>query len=308
MLGIAAVVSIAGGLSKVMDPQTADVLGSLVFGVGFVMITIGRGELFTENFMIPFAAAFARRAKTVQLARLYAIALVANLVAVALLAWMLSVERVLDHGSLEAAGRLADTYAGRSVGPAFLSAVIAGALVTLWTWMSEAADSAGGRIAIAFLVGLVLSVASLNHVIVVTGTMIFGKLSDTGSITQWSDIYRNFAVAIVGNVIGGFGLVTLTRVVQARGEGGEIRAMTFVRGALFWFAAWFASALLWLVLTDSVRIEELVAGAVVAALAATGFERARRERVAAQALRPAFAKRVWRVLLGAVIDVGRLTR
>jgi multisubunit Na+/H+ antiporter MnhE subunit len=84
--------------------------------------------------------------------------------------------------------------------------------------------------------------------------------------------------------------------------------MTFVRGALFWFAAWFASALLWLVLTDSVRIEELVAGAVVAALAATGFERARRERVAAQALRPAFAKRVWRVLLGAVIDVGRLTR
>jgi formate-nitrite transporter family protein len=220
MLGVAAVVSVAGALQQVMAPQAADVLGAFVFGIGFVMITIGRGELFTENFMIPFAAAFSRRARTVELARLYGLALVGNLIAVALFAWMLSVEKVLSHGALQAAGRLADTYAGRSVGAAFLSAVIAGALVTLWTWMSEAADSASGRIAIAFLVGLALSVSSLNHVIVVTGTMIFGHLADSGSVADWSDIYRNFAVAIVGNIVGGFGFVTLTRAVQARGEDG----------------------------------------------------------------------------------------
>jgi formate-nitrite transporter family protein len=219
MLGIAAVVSVAGALQQVMQPQTADVLGAFVFGIGFVMITIGRGELFTENFMIPFAAAFAKRAATVQLARLYSLALVGNLIAVSLLAWMLSRQKVLGDESLEAAGRLADVYSGRSVGAAFISALLAGALVTLWTWMTEAADSAGGRIAIALLVGLALSVSSLNHVIVVTGTMIFGKLSNAG-LTEWTDIYRNFAVAIVGNIVGGFGFVTLTRVVQARGEDG----------------------------------------------------------------------------------------
>jgi multisubunit Na+/H+ antiporter MnhE subunit len=63
-----------------------------------------------------------------------------------------------------------------------------------------------------------------------------------------------------------------------------------------------------MVLTDSVRIAELVAGAGVAAIAASGFELVRRQRVAAQAIRPALAKRVWRVLVGAVVDVGRLTR
>src|SRR4051794_23505954 len=220
MLGVAAVVAIGGALSMVMEPQTADVLGSLFFGIGFVAITLGRGELFTENFLIPFAAAFRKRATVAQLTGLYSRALVANLAGVLLFAWMLSLPKVLDHGSLEAAGRLADTYASRSVQAAFFSAVIAGALVTLWTWLSEACDTDMGRITVAFLVGLLLSVTSMNHVIVVTGTMIFGKLGDQAMNTDWVDIYRNFAVAIVGNIIGGFGFVTLTRVVQASGEDG----------------------------------------------------------------------------------------
>jgi multisubunit Na+/H+ antiporter MnhE subunit len=67
--------------------------------------------------------------------------------------------------------------------------------------------------------------------------------------------------------------------------------MKAVRGMRIWAAAWLACAALWMVLTDSVRIEELVAGAVVAALAATGFELVRRQRVARQAARPELTAR-----------------
>jgi multisubunit Na+/H+ antiporter MnhE subunit len=81
-----------------------------------------------------------------------------------------------------------------------------------------------------------------------------------------------------------------------------------MRSARFWVAAWIASAALWMVLTDSVRIEELLAGAVIAALAATAADVVRRQRLAPQALRPRYALGVWRVLLRAVPDVGRLTR
>lgn len=75
-----------------------------------------------------------------------------------------------------------------------------------------------------------------------------------------------------------------------------------------WLLAWLAAAAIWIVLADSVRLAELVAGAAVASLAATGFELVRRQRVAAQALRPELSLRVWRVLLRAVPDVWRLTR
>jgi multisubunit Na+/H+ antiporter MnhE subunit len=84
--------------------------------------------------------------------------------------------------------------------------------------------------------------------------------------------------------------------------------VTATRGARLWLAAWFGSAVLWLVLTDSVRVEELLAGALVSALAATAAEFVRRQRVAPQAVRPRYALRVWRVLLGAIPDVARLTR
>lgn len=80
------------------------------------------------------------------------------------------------------------------------------------------------------------------------------------------------------------------------------------RGIGFWVTAWLAAAALWLVLVDSVKLPELVAGAVVATVAATAFELVRRQRVAAQAVRPELSLRVWRVVLRAFPDILRLTR
>jgi multisubunit Na+/H+ antiporter MnhE subunit len=84
--------------------------------------------------------------------------------------------------------------------------------------------------------------------------------------------------------------------------------MNIARGIRFWLLAWLASAALWMVLVDSLRLAEVFGGAAVAALAATGFELVRRQRVAAQAARPDLALRAWRVLPKVVPDVWRLTR
>ncbi len=52
-LGLLTLVVTTGALSAVMPLPTAHVLGSLTFGIGFVVLTIGRSALFTENFLIP---------------------------------------------------------------------------------------------------------------------------------------------------------------------------------------------------------------------------------------------------------------
>jgi multisubunit Na+/H+ antiporter MnhE subunit len=84
--------------------------------------------------------------------------------------------------------------------------------------------------------------------------------------------------------------------------------MNLARGMFVWLLAWLASVALWMLLADSVRPEEVVVGAAVAALAAAAFEIVRRQRVVAQAFRPNLWLRVWRVLVRAVPDIGRLTR
>jgi formate/nitrite transporter FocA (FNT family) len=220
MLGVAIMTSASGGLGHAMPHQTAATLGALLFGVGFVFITIGRSELFTENFLIPIAGAFSGNARIPQMVRLYGMTLFANLVGLFLLSAIMVTKHVVDHDALVAAGRITDIYVTRSIGAAFLSAVVAGAVMTLWTWMSEAAETDIARIVIALLVGAMLAVPTLNHVVVGTGEMMFGVMAGTSSLGSWSDVYQNFAIALVGNLVGGLGLVTLTRVVQARGEDG----------------------------------------------------------------------------------------
>src|SRR5947208_4449057 len=79
------------------------------------------------------------------------------------------------------------------------------------------------------------------------------------------------------------------------------------RSLVFWLAAWAFAFALWMVHADSAKLPELVAGAIVATIAATGTELVRGQRVAGIAVRPAFLRRAWRPVAGAVPDIGRLT-
>src|SRR3954467_2925911 len=54
---------VSGGLHEARPQQSAHVLASLTFGVGFAFITLGRAELFTENFLVPVGAVWAGRAR-----------------------------------------------------------------------------------------------------------------------------------------------------------------------------------------------------------------------------------------------------
>ncbi len=215
MLGLLALVVMTGALTSVMPASTAHVVGSLTFGFGLAFITIGRSELFTENFLVPVSTVLVGRGSVRALARLWIVALVMNLVGMAIFAGFFSVEGVIEAAGRAAAGELADTLTERSLLAAFLSAVVAGAVITLFTWLVEAAESDVTRLLVALLIGFILLAPSTNHAIVGSGEIMFGIFSGTTE-ADWADFVRNLGIAIVGNVVGGVGLVTFVRSVQAR--------------------------------------------------------------------------------------------
>jgi formate/nitrite transporter FocA (FNT family) len=120
--------------------------------------------------------------------------------------------------TLEAAGKLADTFAVRSAGAALLSGIVGGATMTLLTWLVHAAHQESAKVMIALLVGFLLAAPSLNHAVVSFGEMSFGILSGKSSSAEWIDLVQNFPIAVVGNLIGGLGFVTAMRSIQVRGE------------------------------------------------------------------------------------------
>jgi formate/nitrite transporter FocA (FNT family) len=219
LFGIIVMAVTTAAFTPTLGEQGAHVLGSLAFGVGFVLITIGRAELFTENFLIPVSAVYAGRNTVARLLLMWGVTLVFNLVGLALFAGLFSVDGVLDAETLKTAGTLADTYAQRDWLPALLSAVAAGTVMTLFTWVIAAAEDATARVVLALLIGFVLGAPSLNHAVVSFGEIGFGLFAGTADADAW-DLVRNLLLAIPGNLVGGVGLVFATRLMQARGEPG----------------------------------------------------------------------------------------
>lgn len=216
VFGIIALATITAALAPRFGEEAGHFVGALGFGIAFIFIVVGRSELFTENFLVPVTALRRGSISKLRLARLWLISPIFNLVGGITLVLIVTVEGVLPEGSGKAMVTIAEKVDENGVLAAFCSAIVAGALITVMTWLVEGVGSIGGRIVCAWIGGVLLTLGAFNHVIVVTLEMIFGMRfgADVGGL----DVAQNFAIAAAGNMIGGLLFVTLTRTGQAIGS------------------------------------------------------------------------------------------
>ena len=66
-------------LLLVKEATHSDLLAGLAFGIGFIALTLAKSELFTENFLVPFAAVTTRRSSPTSVLRLWFGTAVTNL-------------------------------------------------------------------------------------------------------------------------------------------------------------------------------------------------------------------------------------
>ncbi len=217
MIALSVVFTLTGALMTVTNEEVAHAIGALPFGIAFVFITIGRSELFTENFLVPVGARFAGRGSNRSLLRMWGLTLLFNFAGLAILAALLSIDGVLPQSALDAAGTLGDRFVEREPGAAIASAIVAGAAITLYTWMTMAARMEITRVIIALLIGYVLLLPVLNHAVVSGGEILLAVMVGATDTTAWDVIWR-LGVAIAGNTVGGIGLITVSRLVQVSGE------------------------------------------------------------------------------------------
>jgi formate/nitrite transporter FocA (FNT family) len=213
--GIVVLALIDSQLEHQFGKHAAHVFGSIGFGIGFVFLIVGRGELFTENFLVPLAGAHGRwREVWAKIVELWTLSPIFNVIAGVVMILIVTVHSTLPFGTGAAVKTVAETIHSNGFLALFMSAIFAGALITAMTWFIEWQESMMARIAVAWIAGAILALGSFNHVIVVTLELIFGKRY--GADIPWSFIVENFFVAAAGNMLGGIGLVTLNRFTQAK--------------------------------------------------------------------------------------------
>jgi formate/nitrite transporter FocA (FNT family) len=220
LAGVVVLALLESQLEHHFGKHAAHVVASLGFGVGFVFLIVGRGELFTENFLVPLAGLDGKEKNAWwKVAELWTVSPVFNIIAGGVMALLLSVHSVLPFGTGAAAQHLATTIYANGWLALFVSAIFAGALITAMTWFVEGQENVMVRVAVAWVAGAILALGSFNHVIVITIELIFGIRF--GAHVPWSFVVENFFLAAGGNMLGGIGLVTLNRFTQARAGGGE---------------------------------------------------------------------------------------
>jgi formate/nitrite transporter FocA (FNT family) len=196
--------------------EVAHVLGAMGFGVGFVFLVVGRGELFTENFLVPIAGLDHEDGESSwrNLIKLWTISPIGNVIGGLVIILIVTTHSVLPYGTGTAMQEFATTIHANGTLALFMSAVFAGALITAMTWFIEGQATMMPRMVIAWIVGFFLALGQLNHVIVITLELIFGYRY--GAHFNWAFIAGNFALAAAGNIVGGVGLVTLNRLTQGK--------------------------------------------------------------------------------------------
>ena len=219
-IGITAYVLTYAQVAPRFGEDVAHLAGALAFGIGFVFVVVGRSELFTENFLVPVAGLDRNSGRSyAKLGEIWVAALALNVVGGAVMAIILTSHDVLRPGSGAAASSLAEHVGGLSPLASFLSALVAGSLMTVMTWFVEgSATSMGVRIVMAWIVGAVMVLGSFNHAIVSQIEIIFGMRY--GADIGLGDFFVNLGLSVGGNLAGGLAFVTFTRAVQATANGG----------------------------------------------------------------------------------------
>jgi formate/nitrite transporter FocA (FNT family) len=199
-----------------LGKEIAHVIGAMGFGIAFVFLIVGRGELFTENFLVPLAGLDHDDDNSGwrDLAKLWLTSPIFNVLGGLIIIMIVTTHSVLPYGTGKALVDVSQVIHANGKLPLFMSAIFAGALITGMTWFVEGQVTMLPRMIVAWIVGFILALGTLNHVIVITLELVFGYRYGAGF--NWTFIVTNFFIAAAGNIIGGVGLVTLTRFTQGR--------------------------------------------------------------------------------------------
>ena len=194
------------------DAPWRPLLVNLGYPVGFLIVIVGRQQLFTENTLTAIIPLLARRnlSTLFLVIRLWAVVLVSNLVGAHIFAWAAGNSSVFRPEVQGALRDLAREAAAVTFGSAVLRGIFAGWLIATVVWMLAAVDT--GRIAIIVILTYLVGLAGLTHIIAGSVEVLF--LVMTGQLSWFAYLGGYMLPTLIGNILGGVSLVSALNHAQ----------------------------------------------------------------------------------------------
>lgn len=208
---------IAEGLlmARLPDAPWRPLVSRAGYCVGFLIVILGRQQLFTENTLTVILPLLLRKdAQTFfRVLRLWTTVLIANLVGTFLIALCLARVAVLNPATQAALEEIGREHFGAGFGMVVMRAIFAGWLIALMVWLLPGAESA--KVSIIIIITYLIGLAGFNHIVAGSTTALFAVASRTVSFGTY---LAHFMIpTLIGNILGGVSLVAALGHAQVVG-------------------------------------------------------------------------------------------
>ena len=199
------------------DAGWSKLVQSFGYSIGFLIVILGRLQLFTENTITPVLPIMAEFSmdNLRSMLKLWAIVLAANLVGTMLAALCVDMVALVSPEQLESMRAVSrEAVTGRPPGEYFLRAIPAGFFIAALVWMLP--SSKGFEIWVIILVTWIIAAGGFAHVIV--GSAEAFLLLINGELGILAAFGGYLLPVLLGNTVGGTALFSALAYAQVREE------------------------------------------------------------------------------------------
>jgi formate/nitrite transporter FocA (FNT family) len=202
-------------MAHLPDQPWRPLIAAAGYCVGFLIVILGRQQLFTENTLTVVLPLLLRKdlSTLLRMVRLWVVVLGANLVGTFLFALCIGKIGIFDAHTQQCLTEIGAAHMGVGFGTVFVRSIFAGWLIALMVWLLPAAESA--RVSSIIIVTYLVGVSGFDHIVAGSTTTFF--LIVTKHISWGTYIVQFFFPTLMGNVIGGVSLVAALGHAQVVG-------------------------------------------------------------------------------------------
>ena len=198
-------------LALLPPSQATQVVSRMFYPLGFIVVIIGRSQLFTENTLYPVALVLAEKREFWNTRRLWAVVLPSNVLGAFAFASLASLTPSLPPPVLNSLTELGAAALAHPAPTIFWTGVMGGWIIALAAWLVSGSHSITGSITIIWMLTFIVGLGNFAHCIATSGEIFITILTHHA---PWISYPRWFLPAVLGNICGGVGMVTILEYGQ----------------------------------------------------------------------------------------------
>lgn len=186
-------------------------IAKMFYPLGFIVVIIGRAQLFTENTLYPVALVLTEKKHFWATMRLWFTVLPANVLGAFAFAALATLTSAVSPHIIHELAQLGLDAIHREPSAIFWSGVMGGWIIATAAWLVSSSHSITGSVMIIWILTFVVGLGNFAHCIAGSGEVFAAILSHQA---PWHSFPAWFLPAVAGNICGGVGMVTLLEYGQ----------------------------------------------------------------------------------------------